>query len=296
MPSAAACRRSSSPLGPRPVAGPQRLGGLVQERGELLEHRRRSLSRLTQRALRRDGGRRERDQAADQRVDPPVEALRRGGDHEGDEHGLHGRLGDQQRAAVEQHRDRHGAGDDERDLPQADAGDPDEQVGDEHPDRDADGDLADPAQPLPVGHAQRDDRRDRREERLLVPEQVVGDPVGHRGRDGDLRDEERPLPQPEHPVAQVPPAAARVLTAPRSERESVELPGHGPIVPRPGRWDTGAAPFRPQDCDPAPSSTDRRRTPCGGARAATVEACGRRMRWAPTASGWPRRTCAGREW
>ena len=63
-----------------------------------------------------------------------------------------------------------------------------EQVGDEDPDRDAEGDLGDPAQPLAVRRAQAEHGRDRREERRVVAEHVRGDQPGDAGRDRGLGD------------------------------------------------------------------------------------------------------------
>ena len=58
-----------------------------------------------------------------------------------------------------------------------------EQVGDEDPDRHAEGDLGDPAQPLAVGGAQADHRGDRREERRGVAQHVGGEEPGDAGRE-----------------------------------------------------------------------------------------------------------------
>ena len=69
----------------------------------------------------------------------------------------------------------------------------------EHPDRDADHHLADPAQPLPEGQPERDDRRDRGEERPGVVQQVTRDPPGQGRADAALDDEEQPGDEPGGP-------------------------------------------------------------------------------------------------
>ena len=63
-----------------------------------------------------------------------------------------------------------------------------QQVGEQHPERDAGGDLGDAPQPLPVGRAEADHGRDRREERRRVAEQVGGDQPGDTGGGRALQD------------------------------------------------------------------------------------------------------------
>ena len=95
----------------------------------------------------------QRDRTADQRVHPAGQRVagRRGERHHDD--ALHGGLGHEQRAGVEQQRHRHRQRDQHRHLPRAGADHQQQQVGEEHPDGHADRDLRDPPQPLPVGRA-----------------------------------------------------------------------------------------------------------------------------------------------
>ena len=78
----------------------------------------------------------------------------------------------------------------------------DDQVADEDPDGDAHGDLADPAQPLPVRRAQAHHCRDGCEERAPVVEDVGRDRPRHPSRDRALADLPRLGTQPSTPLTQ----------------------------------------------------------------------------------------------
>ena len=125
---------------------------------------------------------------ADDRVGPAREGRARIGHQRRHHDRLHGRLHHEQLPAVEQDRRRHRQRHDDRQLPPArpDAGD--DQVGEEHADRDPDGHLGDPPQPLAVGRPEAHDGRDGREERRRVAEQVGGDEPRHARRDRALAD------------------------------------------------------------------------------------------------------------
>ena len=124
--------------------------------------------------------------ASVQRVKAPTRADDQGRHHDR----LHGRLGDHELPAVEQERDRHRQRHHERDLPPARAEPDHQQVTEQHAERDPDGHLRDPTQPLAVRRAEADDRRDRGEERRRVAEQVAwrsARPRRPRGRTGRSR-------------------------------------------------------------------------------------------------------------
>jgi hypothetical protein len=90
-------------------------------------------------------------------------------------------------SAADQQRRAHGQHDEDRDLPSTGADPAHQQIGEDDPDRDAEGELGGQAPKLTEARARDDDRRNRREQgRRMAPDEL-GEVSGERGRDGRLQ-------------------------------------------------------------------------------------------------------------
>ena len=125
------------------VLGLERVGDRVDHRAEALDGRFQRAGGELQRVDREEHEvEHERRARADQRVDEAREARRIPGNREdGDQHARVRGLDDDHLVAAEEHDGHHPEEDDHRDLPRPGADELDDEVGDEHPERDADGEL-----------------------------------------------------------------------------------------------------------------------------------------------------------
>jgi hypothetical protein len=132
----------------------------------------------------------------DQSVDDPagVDAAGRGEGRDQDRG--RGRLVDGQGAGADDGRDQDGDRDHERDLPYADAEQPDREVAQPDAEGDPDHQLQGPAPAPAGGAAQHDHRGDRGEERTAVPQHVGGEVPGDAGPDARLDGDHRLEPEP----------------------------------------------------------------------------------------------------
>ena len=186
-----------------PAASRERVGDVLQHRGELGEHRRGRLAHDPPGVDRQDErADRQRDAAAEQCVDAAGERdaavwrLQRR-----DQRGRDGGLLGEHLARSEQQRDRHRQRDDERELPPAGPEPDHEQVGDRDPERHAEHDLDRAPPALALRQAERDHRRHGREERARVPDHLGRDEPGDRRRERRLEDRARGVAQPLRPHA-----------------------------------------------------------------------------------------------
>ncbi len=194
-----------------------------QQGRDLVEHQGGLLTGSPQRCRRDDGGGDQCHRSADERVAPPADSLPRVRQQRRHHDRLHRCLGDEELAAVQQERGGHGQRDDQGQLPPATAGRRHDEVGDEDPDRDAEGHLGHPPQPLPVRRAEAHHRRDRREEGGRVAEHVGGDEPRDAGGERALAD----LPE-----LRAGPVDARRHRRPTAGPEAIEgrSRGHGVIL------------------------------------------------------------------
>jgi hypothetical protein len=189
-------------LGPLPLARAQRRGELLEPAAQAAEHLVGGTADEQPRVGREDEQMDdERDAAPDERLDRPLEDEVARGRRRPDDDRRDTGLDDEQRRAAEQRGGGHGQHHHQSDLRGTGPDREDQEVGDEHADHDAAGQLQRALALLAERRAEADDRRDRRERALLAGQQQLGQvPRDHRGA-RRLQDGPPQPPEPAQPFA-----------------------------------------------------------------------------------------------